>query len=101
MKDTRLPVIAVTAMVVAFGWSFLTAEPQTKLVPYPLPSQELASTWQQAAGETLGLRPALVERAMTEQEWGALQEKMRGMRPTERERYQREVRSRILKQVQG
>ena len=102
MRDFRLSVVPLMAMVVAFGWSFLVAEPQATLTPYPLPAQnQVASHWQQDAGEALGLRPALVERAMTEREWEAHQKKMRVMRPEERERYQQAVRSRILKQAQG
>ncbi|OGB93897.1 MAG: hypothetical protein A2Z31_04360 [candidate division NC10 bacterium RBG_16_65_8] len=101
MRDFRLSVVPLTAMAVAFGWSFLTAEPQANLTPYPLPAQEMASTWQQNAGQTLGLQPALVERAMTEREWEAHQKKMRVMRPEERDLYQQAVRSRVLRQAQG
>lgn len=101
MNESRLSVIPVLAMVVAFGWSLLVAEPQASLTPYPLPAQEMASNWQQDAGEALGVGPALVGRAMTEREWEAHQEKMQAMRPEERERYQQTVRSRILKQAQG
>lgn len=101
MRVSRLFAVPVIAMVVAFCWSFLAAEPTSTLTPYPLPAQEVASTWQQDAGESLGLRPALVERAMTEREWEALRQKMNAMRPDERARYQQAVRSRILKQVEG
>jgi hypothetical protein len=101
VKGSRLFAIPVIAMVVAYGWSFLASEPARTLTAYPLPAQEVASAWQQDAGEALGLRPALVERAMTEQEWETLRAKLNGMRPDERERYQQAVRSRILRQAQG
>jgi hypothetical protein len=102
MKEFRFFVVPVAAMAVAFVWSSMVAGPQAPLIPYPLPAQKMAADdWQQNAGETFGLRPAQVGSAMTEREWQTHQEKMWVMMPEERERYQQNVRTNILKQVRG
>lgn len=102
MKGVRFFVVPVVAMVVAFVWSSMVAGPQAPLTPYPLPAQKMAThEWQQDAGEAFGLRPAQVGSAMTEREWETHQKKMWVMMPEERERYQQDVRTSILKQARG
>jgi len=102
MKRSRLMLVPIGAMAVAFAWSSLVAEPQRESTPYPLPTTEVAPyNWQADAGQIFGVPPAQVESAMTEQEWQAHQKKMVVMPPEQRARYQQEVRARILKQVQG
>jgi hypothetical protein len=102
MKSSRLIFVPIGAMAVAFAWSFLVAEPQRELTPYPLPATEVVPyNWQADAGQIFGLLPAQVESAMTEQEWQAHQKKMVVMHPEQRAQYQQEVRARILRQVQG
>jgi hypothetical protein len=102
MIGFRLFVVPVVAMALAFVWSSLVAGPQAPLTPYPLPAQKMATyDWQQNAGETFGLRPAQVGNVMTEREWETHQKKMWVMMPEEREQYQQEVRTSILKQARG
>ena len=102
MKNPRLIYVPIGAMAVAFAWSFLAAEPQRELTQYPLPATATAPyNWQADAGQIFGLLPTQVERVMTEQEWQAHQKKMAVMPPAQRVQYQQEVRTRILKQVQG
>ena len=102
MKNTGFYVLPLLAMVVPFAWSAMTVAPEVTLAPYPLPAQEqVASDWPRTAGLALGLHPALVERAMTQREWKAFEKKMQVMRPGERQRYQAEVRARVLKRAQG
>jgi hypothetical protein len=102
MKKFRYFVLPIAAMAVAFVWSLMLAGPQGQRVPYPLPNQELVSLdWQQEAEQAFGLRPGQGAHAMTQQEWESHQRKMWAMPPKERERYQQEVRVRILGQVKG
>jgi len=102
MKSFRFFMVPVVAMAVAFVWSSMVAGPQAPLTPYPLPAQKMATDdWQQNAGETFGLRPAQVGSVMTEREWETHQKKMWVMMPEEREQYQQEVRTSILKQARG
>jgi hypothetical protein len=102
MKRSRLILVPIGAMAVAFAWSSLVAEPQRESTPYPLPTTEVAPyNWQADAGQVFGVPPAQVENAMTEREWQAHQKKMVVMPPAQRARYQHEVRARILRQVQG
>jgi|WetSurMetagenome_2_1015567.scaffolds.fasta_scaffold17797_4 hypothetical protein len=102
MKSFRFFVVPVAAMAVAFVWSSMVTAPQGVLTPYPLPAQKIAvDDWQRDAGDTFGLRPAQVGSAMTEREWETHQKKMWVMMPAEREQYQQNVRTTILKQAQG
>jgi hypothetical protein len=102
MKSFRFFVVPVAAMAVAFVWSSMVTAPQGALTPYPLPAQKIAvGDWQRDAGDTFGLRPAQVGSAMTEREWETHQKKMWVMMPAEREQYQQNVRTTILKQAQG
>jgi hypothetical protein len=102
MKNFRFFVVPVVAMAVAFVWSSMVTAPQAVLAPYPLPAQKMAGhDWQQDAGATFGLRPAQVGGAMTEREWETHQRKLWVMMPEEREQYQQNVRTNILKQARG
>jgi hypothetical protein len=102
MKNSRVIYVPIGAVAVAFAWSLLVAEPQRSVSPYPLPATEVAPyNWQADAGQVFGLLPTQIESAMTEEEWQTHQKKMVVMKPDQRVRYQQEVRSRILKQVQG
>ena len=96
MKRSRLILVPIGAMAVAFAWSSLVAEPQRESTPYPLPTTEVAPyNWQADAGQIFGVPPAQVESAMTEQEWQAHQKKMVVMPPEQRHGINRKCRARI------
>jgi hypothetical protein len=102
MKNARLMIVPVAAMVVAFVWASMGAGTQAQFTPYPLPTEGVATyNWQQDAGQIFGVLPTQVEKVMTAQEYGTHQSRMWVMQGEEREQYQQAIREQILKQARG
>jgi len=95
--------ILVGAVLLSAVWAGFSGEPEQVRQPYPLPviEQAAVSPWVEQVEETFGLDRGLGDRAMTEQEWTRHQRKMSTLSPSERSRYQQQVRQRIAERLKN